>query len=620
MAAALVAISDKGLGRKYVVAGEAVVGRHPECQIQIVDSQTSKQHARLSETTDGFTLEDLGSLNGVYVNGARIDSPVRLQPNDLIAIGDHAFIFAPDLDILPDDTGESALVVTAEGETETAGTIHRPVEGVSGDPFVSAVLSLLTTTPDAEAILPRVFDLLAEELPYDAAAMLAVTDDGIDNAFVRSSKRTVSIPRTIAALALDQRQAVLIPDAVGDTSFAHGKSVVSQNVRSVLLAPLLAGDACVGAVYLTRDVAGAYREQDLNRLLALAPVLGLALRHSQQLDALERTIVRRSEAGRVGDESCIRGASAAIQGVRALIAKAAPAPSPVLILGETGSGKELIARELHRLGQRPRGPFIPINCGAVPEHLVESEFFGHEKGAFSGADRQKPGTLELASGGTLFLDEIGELPVALQVKLLRALEEKSFYRVGGVKPVKVDFRLVAATNRDLGQMIQDGSFREDLYFRLNVLSIRNPPLRERPEDVVELARFFLAEISAELGKTFDGIDDDALTALARHRWPGNIRELKNAIERVVVLGEGPRVRAADLPPDLGTGARTSAATSTTNGTLPEQVASLERERIAEALRVARGKKVQAAKALGISRPTLDKKIKDYGIDIFGEGS
>jgi DNA-binding NtrC family response regulator len=294
------------------------------------------------------------------------------------------------------------------------------------------------------------------------------------------------------------------------------------------------------------------------------------------------------------------GASPAMQHVFHLVARAARAPHTVLITGESGTGKELVARALHAASGR--ATFVAANCAAIPDSLLESELFGHEKGAFTGADREKPGLFESAHGGTLFLDEVAELPAALQPKLLRALEGGEIRRVGATRARTVDVRLVAATNRDLEREVADGRFRQDLFWRLNVLHIHLPPLRERPADVPLLARHFLG------GRA---IAPDAMALLAAYPWPGNVRELRNAIERATTLAHGPEIRAEDLPPRIREAGRTAALVADASRR-QSTLRDLEREYIHEILRQVGGNKSRAAEILGLDRKTLYRKLDDYG--------
>jgi transcriptional regulator with GAF, ATPase, and Fis domain len=296
----------------------------------------------------------------------------------------------------------------------------------------------------------------------------------------------------------------------------------------------------------------------------------------------------------------------------------------VLIQGESGTGKELVATALHETSSRRERPFIKINCAAIPRELVEAELFGFEKGAFTGAVQSKPGRFELADGGTLFLDEIGEIPIEMQVKLLRAIQESEFERVGGVKTTRVQVRLIAATSRDLTKEIAAGRFREDLYYRLNVVPLHLPPLRERREDIPLLVEHFRQKYNARLKKNVERIEDDALAALSGYSWPGNIRELENVLERTILFAEKPVIRAADLPPSLRANAvaHEDAAPAPTGvpsapGPLKEivkeQVQAIERDLIVRGLEVTNGNVTRTAKLLKISRKSLQMKMKEFGL-------
>src|SRR5947208_435673 len=308
-----------------------------------------------------------------------------------------------------------------------------------------------------------------------------------------------------------------------------------------------------------------------------------------------------------------------------IIAKVEGAPSTVLIQGESGTGKELVATALHETSVRRDRPFIKINCAAIPRELVEAELFGFEKGAFTGAVQSKPGRFELADGGTLFLDEIGEIPLEMQVKLLRAIQESEFERVGGVKTTRVEVRLIAATSRDLGKEIAAGRFREDLYYRLNVVPVQLPPLRERREDIPLLVEHFRQKYNARLKKNVERIEDDALAALSGYSWPGNIRELENVLERTILFAERPVIRAADLPPSLRAtpvspedlAAAASPGVPAGPGSLKEivkeQVQAIERDLIVRGLEVTNGNVTRTAKLLKISRKSLQMKMKEFGL-------
>jgi two-component system response regulator HydG len=301
------------------------------------------------------------------------------------------------------------------------------------------------------------------------------------------------------------------------------------------------------------------------------------------------------------------------------IRKVASADATVLVLGESGTGKELVARALHDASPRKDGPFVSISCAAIPEGLLESELFGHERGAFTGAIRRKLGRFELAHDGTLFLDEIGEVPPSVQVKLLRVLQERCFERVGGEETVEVNVRVVSATNRDLSAMVRDGRFREDLFYRLDVVEIPLPPLRERPGDVEELARWFLRRSAPRLGRAVKDFAPEALELQRRHRWPGNVRELENVVEQALVFAEGERVRPEDLPEGLRRPQAAAALPEPAGDrSLTEILEDLERQLILAAYEKAKGVKAETARLLGIKPSALYYKLEKYGIVKPGE--
>ncbi len=389
-------------------------------------------------------------------------------------------------------------------------------------------------------------------------------------------------------------------------------------------------DSAVEAVKLG---AFDYIEKPFEQL-QIRQVVAKAIKQHESDRRAPRALLSKSGPGRFG----LVGQSQTLEQVYAVIEKVADTPSTVLISGESGTGKELVARALHANSSRKDGPFIKINCAAIPKTLVESELFGYEKGAFTGAVGSKPGRFELADGGTLFLDEVGEIPGEMQVKLLRVLQESEFERVGGIKTIKVDVRLVTATNRDLQKEVASGNFREDLFYRLNVVPIQLPPLRERKSDIPLLVEHFVTKFNERLKKNFTRVEDDGLERLVAHPWPGNIRELENVLERTMLFSEGPTIRARDLPPELSGIAATplhmadapqkpiDASTSKPHDTKPgdgrasslkemvrQETDRLERELILRALDETGGNVTQAARMLKISRKSLQNKMKEFGL-------
>lgn len=391
----------------------------------------------------------------------------------------------------------------------------------------------------------------------------------------------LSVNTSLAELALKQQRTLAIEESQSRAQRDERTTRVMRLRAFVLCAPMNSG----GVLFASR--ASAFDSQEL----ALASVLARAV------VAVKPVVVTQ-------DQSVVAESASMREAVR-VAKQVAPSVSTVLLNGESGTGKEVLARLVHRESRRSSGPFIAINCGALPRELAESELFGHEKGAFTGAVSQHPGVFERADGGTLFLDEIGELPLELQVKLLRVLEERLVWRLGARAPTSVDVRLVFATNRDLEKEIAAGRFREDLFWRINVVRMTLEPLRSRREDVLPLAKQFLARHGRNV------LSLEAERALSMYSWPGNVRQLSNAIERAVVMKvDDSPVSLADLPPEIiaGSGSRRS-------GTLAELIAALEKEQIVLALQRAHGVKAQACELLGISRPTLDRKLAEYGLEV-----
>ncbi|MFH1177573.1 MAG: sigma-54 dependent transcriptional regulator [Acidobacteriota bacterium] len=348
------------------------------------------------------------------------------------------------------------------------------------------------------------------------------------------------------------------------------------------------------------------------------PVNLLELRRRVQ-QQLERRLLTRERAElkerleTVFGFDNIIGRSAAMEAVLERVRVVAPAPTTVLIVGESGSGKELIANAIHEHGPRSSGRFVALNCGAIPGEILEAELFGHEKGAFTGAHQRRIGKIELAHAGTLFLDEISELSADLQVKLLRVLEERRVTRVGGNEEVAVDFRLVAATNRDLEAEVAGGRFRRDLYYRLKVVTIALPPLRQRPEDILPLATHFIARFNRELGRSVQHLAAPLVAALRGYAWPGNVRELRNVVENMVLFSQGPELTMADLPPEYRRPGAGEPAAPGGAPSAPRQMAEVERDAILGALEFTQGHRAKAAHLLGIGLRTLQRKLKEYGV-------
>jgi nitrogen regulation protein NR(I) len=405
----------------------------------------------------------------------------------------------------------------------------------------------------------------------------------------------------------------LVMPKAGGMEVLRAVNAANPDVPVIIITAHGTVDSAVEAIkagafdYITKP----YEQAELSAVIAKAAKAHDVAQRSVRADAKAR--------------AAIIGESPQLQDVFKIIDKVADTPSTVLINGESGTGKELIASALHGASSRRDKPFIKINCAAIPHNLLESELFGYERGAFTGAVTSKPGRFELADGGTLFLDEIGEIPVEMQVKLLRALQEGEFERVGGIKTTRVDVRLIAATNRELQSEIEAGRFRKDLYYRLAVVPIVLPPLRERRADIPMLAGHFVEKYNRKLNKKIESISDDAMALLQAYNWPGNIRELENLIERVLLFADGPSITAKDLPDPVRQGSGTPAPAlsaapleaATGEGGLKDIVrmkaAELEKDLITKALEETGGNVTRAARLLQISRKSLQTKMKEFGL-------
>ncbi len=364
------------------------------------------------------------------------------------------------------------------------------------------------------------------------------------------------------------------------------------------------------AVEAMRDGAADFMLKPFNREEVLFTVKKVLTGSSA-----ERAAPPRQERTKVESADGMVGRSSSLDEARALIRQAAPSNATVLVLGETGTGKELAARALHALSPRAKGPFVRINCGALPETLFESELFGYEKGAFTGAVARKPGRVELAQGGTLFLDEVGELSAASQVKLLRLLQEKEYERLGGTQTMKADVRIIAATHRNLSERVQTAEFREDLYYRLNVVPISLPPLRARREDVPELTRHFLSTLGAQNGRPQAALHEDALALISAQPWPGNVRQLQNFVERLLVLAPpGDVIELATVEKELARAGLETKAADVSGDSLTDRRRDAERQAVEEALQRAKGNRSVAARLLGVSRRTLYNKLEALGLE------
>ncbi len=647
-----------------LIPGRTVtIGRAATNQIVIREEQASRQHAEVFQTDGKWTIRDMNSRNGTAIGRDRLVGDRVLQPGDVIWIANTQLVYVNDLtnaydkkllsrnEVPPEtlvglelDDQPTESIVTAEPTTITHRR-QRPKFLVEDDdalletiPKVGRAATRLcrlafelANETSAKGIARLALDTLIEITKIDAGAVLMLTrgrprDPSPDDLEVVAwhSSRLPEYQRVshfLGQTVLREGEAVLARDIQDDSALGLRDSKGEIHATSVICAPIRVNNRIVGLVHLYATTPDAYLDpDDLEFTLAVAETMGLALktryREQKLVEDLSKT---RTEIDllreQLGVQSEIVGSSNAMLQVHQQIAQAAPSNATVLIRGESGVGKELVARAVHFSSPRKDGPFVCLNCAALTETLLESELFGHERGAFTGATDRKIGKFEAADKGTLMLDEIGEMSLSIQAKFLRVLEGHPFERVGGSKSVKVDVRVIAATNRDLEKAVREGLFRKDLFFRLHVVRIDVPPLRKRPEDIPELANYFLQSFNKATGRKIHGFSANALAMLSRYRWPGNVRELRNVIERAVVLATSNTIEPEDL--SLTNLAASESQIEPTQMTYtsyqPMTLEDVEARHIEATLHACKWNKSRAATILGIERSTLDRKIKRYNI-------
>jgi transcriptional regulator with GAF, ATPase, and Fis domain len=623
----LIACLEGGYGEAHplVPAVRTTLGRAPSNRIPLRDDLCSREHAEVYCFEGVWYLRDLESLNGSHVNEERVVGERKLVPEDRLRFGNSRFLYLADLADLPTsqperparDPGTVAIKSRIGDSRYVAATKPVPERGRHVSPTEAVALlyrlaleSATAATPAelAETALATIF----AGTPAEVAAVLAVAG-GREAELVSYRTRDAErrsyhkVSSFVTAEVAATRQAVLAEDVANETNLKNRDSVNDLKAASLICAPILADDELLGLVHIYSTTQNRrLNGDDLEFALAVARQIGTVWQR------LRRDVGRSAEVQslkvRLQLDSDLVGASPAIKAIETQIARVAPTRATVLIRGESGVGKELVARAVHRSGPRKDGAFICLNCAALTESLLESELFGHEKGAFTGATERMIGKFESADGGTIFLDEIGEMSVGTQAKLLRVLEGQPFERVGGNAPIRVDVRVVAATNRPLEDAVRDGTFRKDLFFRLQVVQVDVPPLRNRPEDVPLLAEHFFRHYAKETGRKLKGLSPAALKKLAGYEWPGNVRELRNVIERAVVLCAGPSVEEGDIwlaPLELASAREAPFE--------PRTLEEWESIHIARTLAHTDWNKSKAAEILGIERSTLDRKIKAYGL-------
>jgi transcriptional regulator with GAF, ATPase, and Fis domain len=609
-------IQFEGWSRRVPLGAQPLVlGRAPECDVQLREPGVSRRHCRLVPSGDGrWLVEDLGSQAGTLLGGVPVEAPAVLGPGDSIQIG------------------------PMEARFEL-----RPATGsvLSGDPVRDArnIDLLLRTAGDLhgteslEDLLRTIVDRAVLLAGGDRGALLLSGPHGSLEAGVARDAQGRDLPpqqaltRTLPGRALATGRAVVLTDTeAAEQSGELPESVRAGAIGSVLCVPLRDPQGPLGVLYVDgRRPAASFGSAELAIFEALAAQGALAIERSRLREAraqreaeARRRLQTENEAlrARLGTDASI-GQSKAIRQALDLIRRIAPSEATVCLTGETGTGKEVLARYLHGLSPRSGGPFVVVDCGAIPEGLIESELFGHEKGSFTGASAAREGRFREARGGTVFLDEIGELPLALQSRLLRVLQERTVQPVGGTGREPVDVRILCATHRDLARRVEEGQFRQDLYYRISVLTITVPPLRERGEDILLLARAFLDRLGGQ-GSAVTGFTREAREALLAHAWPGNVRELEHRVQRALLLARPPYATRQDL--GFGGEEDLSGPSEEDLSVLPLQEARakanerFERVYLEDVLRRAEGNVAQAAGMAGISRQVFYRLLHRNGID------
>jgi transcriptional regulator with GAF, ATPase, and Fis domain len=609
----LVAISGPLKGTvRALTDGQLSLGRDTANQIMIGDSALSRKHCAISQVSAGvYEISDLESYNGTFVNGIKI-TRTPIQHGDRICVGTSEFVFLTGQD---DHAGPRSSGAGEQTASDTLSTLF--LDQRSGLPSNSSgigrmardlsaffkIANLINSFRDADTLQRELLGLISEVIPAAHGAIVlpanASEEPNPPCTWNREgdTKQKMVIREEWAQRAMWERCAVFTTSSTVPTPDEH-----------VLCAPLVGVENILGVIYLTSPpTSPPFGEDHAFFLSSVSRIAAVSLENLLKLDSL-RAENQRLRAD-MGADTLI-GESRAMSRVTDFIGRVAKGDSTVLIRGESGTGKELVARAIHANSLRPSKPFVAINCAAIPETLLESELFGHEKGAFTGAAATKKGKFESAEDGTLLLDEIGEMAPLLQSKLLRVLQQREFERLGGTRLLPLNARVIAATNKNLEQAIKAGEFRQDLYYRLNVVSVSLPPLREHGEDIPTLALHFANKFAAKSKRGFKGISAEARSLLMQYSWPGNIRELENAIEHAIVLGLTDEILPEDLPEALLEGQSSEmTAAARYHNTLNQT----KKQLVIAAMDEAKGSHIEAARRLGIHPKYLHRLIKNLNL-------
>ncbi|MBI5495660.1 MAG: sigma 54-interacting transcriptional regulator [Deltaproteobacteria bacterium] len=591
------------------------LGSSPEADVSIsFDPAVATLHAQLHRESGKYAILPSDRASEVQVNGKKVKRHV-LQDGDLVKVGSTELRFtdadAPEHGDADDDEtpGETPVIAAATlgGRPVSARQMTATLELQSYrrlQAFSQRLVEREKVTDQLDLLLDEAVALTQADKGFivlmEEGGPQVVGARNMDGATIANGVQQLS--DSILKRVVDSKKPLIVSDALKDENFNAAESVVNLKLCSVICAPLIHRGDLFGVLYLGNDrVASLFDERSLELLSVFASHASLLVKQAQAFNELKtqnQVLKERLESNRYGD---VVGSCDSMKEIFRKIDKVAGTDISVLVTGETGTGKELIARELHRRSSRARGPLVVINCGAIPENLLESELFGHVRGAFTGAVNTRMGKFQSADKGTLFLDEIGEMPLNLQVKILRALQERVVVKVGDTRPEPVDIRVVAATHRNLEADIKGGKFREDLYYRLNVVQLHLPPLRERGEDIVTIARYLLQKHAREVGAKAKGFSPECVAALRKGTWPGNIRQLENRIKRAVVLAE----KAMLSPEDMDLGAQDMAPLKP----LVDAKDDFERRYINDALARNGGNRTQTARDLGVDPRTIYRHLE-----------
>ena len=615
--------------------GEASIGRDAINQLSIADPALSRRHCLLITAGDQIVLRDLESHNGTLVNGVPVEQQ-QLQHGDQIQVGDSVLVLLLKEDEVP--LAKSRVEFADTAELGGAAVLLRQEDALYLNPDkvaaqtpgaarltgdLNSLLKIATGIGgirDLDSLQWQLLGFIFDVVPAERGAVMVCDSPDEFTAAVAWDRvmgpgHPLRVSRTVIRKVFQERVGLVVSDVINRNTIREIPTLSELQVRSLLCVPLVIANKVVGAIYL--DSRSPTEQFDINHLQVMSAVAGITslavdnVRHWERLQQENQDL--RAEIDLDHD---MVGSSPRIREVLEFIRRVAPTDSTVLIHGESGTGKELVARAVHRNSPRAERPFVAINCAAITETLLESELFGHERGAFTGANVQKKGKIEVAEGGTLFLDEISELAAGLQAKLLRVLQEREFERVGGTRPIKLDIRILAATNKSLQEAIEAGVFRADLYYRLNVVGVTMPALRERREDIPELAEHFIAKVSRKIKTRPKLLSPEARACLMNHDWPGNVRELENALERALVMGATDTILPDDLPETV---LEAGPSTSTSPSKYIGSIKSVKKTLVLQALQQANGNYIEAAGILGMHPNSLLRLVRNLDLKAAKEG-